>query len=126
MPSVGSSTRRLPPGATFSVFHCRNHRYQERSIRRSRFQRSKIMGVKLNWNRRGFLGGLGAIASLFVMPRRSFGWNGPEKKNTTLTGFGASGNPYEELGVTTVINAEGTMTTLGGSLIRPEVEVVMA
>lgn len=26
----------------------------------------------------------------------------------------------------TVINAEGTMTMLGGSLIRPEVEVVMA
>jgi L-seryl-tRNA(Ser) seleniumtransferase len=43
-----------------------------------------------------------------------------------LTGFGESGNPYEELGVTTVINAEGTMTTLGGSLIRPEVEVIMA
>src|SRR5579862_2715864 len=84
------------------------------------------MSLNLKWNRRGFLGGLGAIASLFVMPRRSFGWNGPEKKNTALTGFGESGNPYEELGVTTVINAEGTMTTLGGSLIRPEVEVIMA
>jgi L-seryl-tRNA(Ser) seleniumtransferase len=43
-----------------------------------------------------------------------------------LTGFGQTGNPYEELGVTTVINAEGTMTMLGGSLIRPEVEAVMA
>ena len=42
------------------------------------------------------------------------------------TGFGQSGNPYQELGVTTVINAEGTMTMLGGSLIRPEVEVIMA
>ena len=84
------------------------------------------MGFNLKWNRRGFLGGLGAIASLLAMPRRSFGWDGPEKKNTALTGFGESGNPYEELGVTTVINAEGTMTTLGGSLIRPEVEVIMA
>src|SRR5206468_3775583 len=37
-----------------------------------------------------------------------------------------SGNPYVELGVTPVINAEGTMTVLGGSLIRPEVEAVMA
>src|ERR1700721_3045869 len=43
-----------------------------------------------------------------------------------ISGFGASGNVYEELGVTTVINGQGTMTTLGGSLIRPEVEAVMA
>jgi uncharacterized pyridoxal phosphate-dependent enzyme len=84
------------------------------------------MSLNIKWNRRGFLGSLGTIASLFAMPRRSFGWTGPEKKNTSVTGFGASGNPYEELGVTTVINAEGTMTTLGGSLIRPEVEEIMA
>jgi len=36
----------------------------------------------------------------------------PEK----LTGLGATGNVCEELGVTTVINAQGTMTYLGGSL----------
>ncbi len=84
------------------------------------------MGLNLRWNRRGFLGGLGAVASLFVMPRKSFGWGGTAKKDGGLTGFGETGNPYEELGVTTVINAEGTMTMLGGSLIRPEVEVIMA
>ena len=84
------------------------------------------MGLNMKWNRRGFLSGLGAIASLFAMPRRTFALNGPDKKASGLTGFGESGNPYEELGVTTVINAEGTMTTLGGSLIRPEVEVIMA
>ena len=43
-----------------------------------------------------------------------------------IKGFGASGNVYKELGVTTVINGEGTMTVLGGSLMRPEVEAVMA
>jgi uncharacterized pyridoxal phosphate-dependent enzyme len=43
-----------------------------------------------------------------------------------ISGFGASGNVYEELGVTTVINGQGTMTVLGGSLARPEVESVMA
>src|SRR5271163_1172541 len=43
-----------------------------------------------------------------------------------ISGFGASGNVYEELGVTTVINGQGTMTVLGGSLQRPEVEAVMA
>jgi uncharacterized pyridoxal phosphate-dependent enzyme len=84
------------------------------------------MRLSSKWNRRGFLSGLGAIASLFAVPRRTFAWNGPDKKASGLTGFGESGNPYEELGVTTVINAEGTMTTLGGSLIRPEVEVIMA
>ena len=84
------------------------------------------MRLSSKWNRRGFLSGMGAIASLFAVPRRTFAWNGPDKKASGLTGFGESGNPYEELGVTTVINAEGTMTTLGGSLIRPEVEVVMA
>jgi len=84
------------------------------------------MRLNSKWNRRGFLSGLGAIASLFALPRRTFAGNGPDKKASGLTGFGASGNPYEELGVTTVINAEGTMTTLGGSLIRPEVEMIMA
>ena len=84
------------------------------------------MRLNSKWNRRGFLSGLGAIASLFALPRRTFAGNGPDKKASGLTGFGESGNPYEELGVTTVINAEGTMTTLGGSLIRPEVEVIMA
>jgi uncharacterized pyridoxal phosphate-dependent enzyme len=43
-----------------------------------------------------------------------------------ITGFGHSGNVYEELGVTTVINCQGTMTMLGGSLPHPELEAVMA
>ena len=43
-----------------------------------------------------------------------------------LTGLGSTGDVYQELGVTTVINAQGTMTLLGGSLPRPEVEAVMA
>jgi hypothetical protein len=42
------------------------------------------------------------------------------------TGFGSTGNVYEELGVTTIINGEGTMTVLGGSLMRPEVEALMS
>ena len=46
--------------------------------------------------------------------------------NVSVTGFGQSGNPYDELGITTVINCEGTMTMLGGSVLRPELEAVMA
>jgi L-seryl-tRNA(Ser) seleniumtransferase len=84
------------------------------------------MRLSSKWNRRSFLGGVGTLASLIVLSRRSLSWNQVGKKNTGLSGFGESGNLYEELGVTTVINAQGTMTTLGGSLVRPEVEVVMA
>ena len=82
--------------------------------------------MKVKWSRRGFLGTLGAITGSFVAPRKLVGANTSAAKAPSLTGFGQSGNPYQELGVTTVINAEGTMTMLGGSLIRPEVEAAMA
>jgi uncharacterized pyridoxal phosphate-dependent enzyme len=65
-------------------------------------------------------GGLLNSPQLFSSPRL------PSARETKITGLGATGNVYEELGVTTVINGEGTMTVLGGSLMRPEVEAVMA
>ena len=77
-------------------------------------------------NRRTFLGTVTFLASSIAMPWKLFASRPGSGNDATVTGFGASGNPYEELGVTTVINAEGTMTMLGGSLIRPEVEVVIA
>lgn len=77
-----------------------------------------------NWNRRTFLGGLGALIGSAFASVRMFAW--PGQAAAKVSGFGESGNVYEELGVTTVINGQGTMTTLGGSLIRPEVEAVMA
>jgi len=74
------------------------------------------------WNRRSFLGGLGVVAGAVMAPLKlSAGKAAP-----TITGFGSSGNPYDELGVKTVINCEGTMTVLGGSILRPELEAVMA
>jgi uncharacterized pyridoxal phosphate-dependent enzyme len=76
------------------------------------------------WNRRTFLGGLGALAGSAFTSLKMFAW--PGQAASKVAGFGESGNVYEELGVTTVINGQGTMTTLGGSLIRPEVEAVMA
>ena len=79
------------------------------------------MGINGRWNRRSFLGGLGTVAAAVVAACRSFGWSPPPK----LTGFGASGNVYEELGVTSVINCEGTMTVLGGSLPHPEIQAVV-
>ena len=92
------------------------------------------MSIKTIWNRRTFLGSAGIFGGMLLNARRLLGFTGatvspaaaatgsPEK----LTGFGSTGNVYEELGLTTVINAQGTMTYLGGSLPHPEVEAVMA
>ena len=41
-----------------------------------------------------------------------------------MSGFGQTGNPYDELGVRAVINREGTMTMLGSSILWPELEAV--
>ncbi len=82
----------------------------------------------LGSNRRTFLGGLGAlIGSAWSGLRLRVASAAPTlPQGDKISGFGATGNVYEELGVTTVINGQGTMTTLGGSLVRPEVEAVMA
>ena len=80
-----------------------------------------------NWSRRGFVETLITGAASLLNSRKSFAAgvsNAPAA--ATVTGFGQSGNPYQELGIPTVINAMGTMTMLGGSLIRPEVELVMS
>jgi len=84
------------------------------------------MSFVSRWSRRGFLGSAVVAASSLILPKRLLARARGGKGDTTITGFGETGNPYDELGVTTVINAEGTMTMLGGSLIRPEVEGVMA
>lgn len=82
--------------------------------------------MKLSSNRRGFLGMIASLAGWLALPKKVSGEKASPRQALKLTGFGQTGNPYEELGVPTVINAEGTMTMLGGSLIRPEVEAVMA
>ena len=83
------------------------------------------MALNLKWTRRTFMGRLGVMAGAVVNARKLFAAPsaGAESK---VTGFGESGNVYDELGVTPVINGQGTMTMLGGSLMRPEVEAVMA
>src|SRR6266481_7144265 len=88
------------------------------------------MRIQSLLNRRNFLGSAGLLAGVLLNARRAFGLSAggasgqatPDK----LTGFGSTGNVYEELGLTSVINGQGTMTYLGGSLPRPEVEAVMA
>ncbi|HET8925722.1 MAG TPA: aminotransferase class V-fold PLP-dependent enzyme [Candidatus Acidoferrum sp.] len=79
------------------------------------------------WQRRTFLGSIGALAGTLLSPRKLFGSPAADaKRSDKIAGFGSTGNVYEELGVTTVINGQGTMTMLGGSLMRPEVEAVMS
>lgn len=79
------------------------------------------------WNRRGFIGTIAAFAASMFAPGKLFATsNKSAAGNNAVTGFGQTGNPYEELGVSTVINCEGTMTMLGGSVLRPELEAVMA
>src|SRR5512141_172694 len=78
------------------------------------------------WNRRGFLGTAAAMAASVFAPRKLYSKVGAATGSNSVNGFGQSGNPYDELGVPTVINCEGTMTMLGGSILRPELEAVMA
>src|SRR5580704_2269616 len=85
------------------------------------------MGLTSKWNRRGFLGTVGTIAGSILAPGRLFSMNRQSARpGGRVTGFGQTGNPFEELGLTTVINCVGTMTVLGGSLPHPELEAVMS
>ena len=73
------------------------------------------------------MGSLGVLGGAMLNPRKMFAGSASARPaDSKITGFGETGNVYEELGVTTVINGQGTMTMLGGSLPRPEVEALMA
>jgi L-seryl-tRNA(Ser) seleniumtransferase len=66
------------------------------------------------------------MVAYVLAPRKLSSTSRAPANSPTVSGFGQTGNPYDELGVTTVINCEGTMTMLGGSILRPELEAVMA
>ncbi len=71
------------------------------------------------WNRRNFLSSLGAIAAA-AWPGNALG-----RSRKPAAVVSASGNIYKELGVKTMINAWGTITIIGGSLIPPEAVAAM-
>ncbi len=78
-------------------------------------------------NRRAFLHAI-AVLSASTIGRKAMAAAAPDRHASwsgKIKGLGESGNVYEELGLTTVINGQGTMTYLGGSLMRPEAEAVM-
>ena len=85
------------------------------------------MNFSAKWTRRGFMAGISSLTAMILGSRKLPAADISGSINEgSVTGFGQTGNVYEELGVTTVINGQGTMTMLGGSLMRPEVESVMA
>lgn len=78
-------------------------------------------------NRRAFFHAL-AVLSASTIGRKALAVSTSGRSSSRsgkIKGLGESGNVYEELGLTTVINGQGTMTYLGGSLMRPEAEAVM-
>jgi uncharacterized pyridoxal phosphate-dependent enzyme len=84
------------------------------------------MNFSAKWTRRGFMTGISSLSAVILGSRKLPAASTPTASAGAVTGFGQTGNVYEELGVTTVINGQGTMTVLGGSLMRSEVESVMA
>jgi seryl-tRNA(Sec) selenium transferase len=90
--------------------------------------------MNLGWNRRSFLAALGAATSSLLTPAKlgAAGIFGKKPKRSApsvdgasivpiTTGLGSTGDIYAELGVTPLININGTVTVIGGSVMRPEV-----
>jgi len=92
------------------------------------------MNWKSAWSRRTFLTALGAVTGGALVPADLHaGSTTPQKPLGTPTpvdgnpivpitsGLGSTGNIYAELGVTPLINIVGTVTVIGGSVMKPEV-----
>src|SRR5579862_8042937 len=96
------------------------------------------MKLNLGWNRRSFLATLGAATSGLLTPAKLSAGGILGKKPKPLapsvdgapivpitTGLGSTGDIYAELGVTPLVNINGTVTVIGGSVMRPEVMELM-
>jgi L-seryl-tRNA(Ser) seleniumtransferase len=93
--------------------------------------------MKFGWSRRSFLATMGAAGSLFAPPGlKAAGIFGKKHKSVTpsvdgapivpiTTGLGSTGDIYAELGVTPLININGTITVIGGSVMDPQVMELM-
>jgi L-seryl-tRNA(Ser) seleniumtransferase len=94
--------------------------------------------MKLGLNRRSFLAAMGTASSLFMPSTlRASGIFGKRRKQVAVPsvdgapivpitrGLGSTGDIYSELGVTPLININGTLTVIGGSVMDPEVMELM-
>jgi seryl-tRNA(Sec) selenium transferase len=91
------------------------------------------MSLKSGWNRRSFLSTLGAATGSLFAPKlhaartKSSGHaiEGHSVDGNPIvpitSGLGSTGDIYDELGVTPLVNINGTVTVIGGSVMKPEV-----
>jgi seryl-tRNA(Sec) selenium transferase len=92
------------------------------------------MNLKFDWSRRSFVAALGATLGGLFAPAESnaAGMFGKKPKPSMssvdgdpivpiTSGLGSTGDIYAELGVTPLVNINGTVTVIGGSLMKPEV-----
>src|SRR6202166_4183828 len=90
--------------------------------------------MKFGWSRRSFLAVLGAATGGLFGAAGSNARSLLGKKHkppmpsvdgspivSITTGFGSTGDIYAELGVTPLVNINGTVTVIGGSVMKPEV-----
>lgn len=91
------------------------------------------MNFNFGGSRRSFLSAMGALGSLLAPSHlTAAGMFGKKHKSETRaldgepivpikSGLGSTGNIYAELGVTPLVNINGTVTVIGGSVMQPEV-----
>ncbi|QHS50872.1 aminotransferase class V-fold PLP-dependent enzyme [Edaphobacter sp. 12200R-103] len=90
------------------------------------------MILKSRWNRRSFLSALGAATGGLMAPRAAVAEKKDEKHGVDghaivpiKSGLGSTGDVYKELGVTPLVNIVGTVTVIGGTVMKPEVMELM-
>jgi L-seryl-tRNA(Ser) seleniumtransferase len=93
------------------------------------------MNLRSAWSRRSFLSALGAVGGSLFAPAELRAKAKKAKRFIPLvdgspivpiaSGLGSTGDVYAELGVTPLININGTVTVIGGSVMAPEVMELM-
>jgi seryl-tRNA(Sec) selenium transferase len=86
---------------------------------------------KFEWSRRSFLSALGAVSGgLLGTPELRAAGKGTKAPKHGVdgspivpitSGLGSTGDIYAELGITPLCNINGTVTVIGGSVMKPEV-----
>jgi len=86
------------------------------------------MSLTSNWNRRSFLSILGAATGGLFTPKleaskipQALHHGGGNPIVPIPSGLGSTGDIYAELGVKPLVNINGTVTVIGGSVMKPEV-----
>jgi seryl-tRNA(Sec) selenium transferase len=86
------------------------------------------MNLKIDWSRRSFVAALGTAIAGLIAPADALAKKMKAAGSPIVpipSGLGSTGNIWAELGVTPMININGTLTVIGGSLMSPEVMELM-